>query len=141
MYSKYLLQIRKRFNMFTALLWKNFILRKRHWILTILEISTPISLILLITFMRSRAPDLSKVYVNSTTALEKIPLENIEGNFNIRDFQLFHSPTTEFTDLIIREVQQKLELYNEGMLNSNFYYVYYMIISHKNYTNNGVTTP
>lgn len=49
------------------ILWKNFIIRKRHWLLTILEIVIPVLLGVLNLFLTSVIP---KNYIANTTYYE-----------------------------------------------------------------------
>ena len=108
--------------MLKVLLWKNCILRKRHYLLTCVEIFTATALFLLISFIRSKIPNLSKTYINETTTLNALPISEIYSRINIRDFQLYYAPKTVFTDKLIREVQLKLNLYNDG---KSFYWNFY----------------
>ncbi|CAH1380553.1 unnamed protein product, partial [Tenebrio molitor] len=54
----------RRFRMWRELkliLWKNLLIRKRHWVLTLIEILIPILLFTLIAYGRSKISGLNKI--------------------------------------------------------------------------------
>lgn len=52
---------------FKLVLWKNYIIRKRHWLLTIFEILMSVLIFLLLAYVKTSVPDFNKEYINTTT--------------------------------------------------------------------------
>ncbi|GLV40132.1 ATP binding cassette subfamily A member 3 [Carabus blaptoides fortunei] len=48
-------------------IWKNYIIRKRHWLLTIFEILMSVLIFLLLAYVKKEIPEFNKEYINTTT--------------------------------------------------------------------------
>lgn len=96
------------FQQLEVVLWKNLIIRKRHWLLTIIESALPISLFLLIAYLSSEFCETNKIEV--TEAQYKNP-QIIEYNKNLR-LSLYYAPNTSFYQDIMKRVQSKFRMQN-----------------------------
>lgn len=103
--------------MLKVILWKHLIVRFNKitsCILTLCESIIPILAFLLIVSAKSQFKDLEKVYENKSTYIDPIPKDEILTRINVGSTKILYAPDTKFTEELIREVQLKLSLYNEG---------------------------
>lgn len=94
------------------ILWKNFIIRKRHWIFTLFEITIPIFLCLVMLFVSSVIP---KPYISNITNYDK---HNVSDLHNFKMFiRLYYAPNTngipEFMDKVNNKIGAKEHNYRK----------------------------
>jgi hypothetical protein len=98
---------------FGLVLWKNLLLRKRHWIVTSFEIVIPVVLFILAAVIRSqlRSPDVNHASANY------FPIQNEDQMTSyIRYFceePLLYAPNTNFTSCIMDNVTSKDTLFGK----------------------------
>ncbi|XP_066148940.1 phospholipid-transporting ATPase ABCA3-like isoform X2 [Euwallacea fornicatus] len=98
-----------------VILWKNLIIRKRHWFLTICEALIPVLLFLLIAYGRSKITGLNKRHIVNVTYNKKYPIDYDFHNINLGDTQWYFTPLDEYFWDIIRGVQEKLQIINNNI--------------------------
>lgn len=98
-------------NKLLVILWKVFILRKRHWILTICEFLFPILLFTLVAYGRSNITDLSKENVTVPTYNEPKDSKYIFDRYN-DEMLFYYAPNNKFIEELILRFQLKLEIKN-----------------------------
>jgi ATP-binding cassette subfamily A (ABC1) protein 3 len=116
----------RRFMMWRELkliLWKNLLIRKRHWLLTLTEILIPILLFTLIAYGRSKISGLNKIEIRDPTYHEKSEIDEIFAHLGVGEISLWYSPYTDFTESIIQRVQDKFQIPGEGI------FIIYFVIS------------
>ncbi|CAH1119745.1 unnamed protein product [Phaedon cochleariae] len=96
-----------KLNQLRVVLWKNLIIRKRHWLLTIIEASLPIVLFFLIAYGRSKISGLTKTEVTDPTYNE---VNGIQYYLGIADVNILYSPDNEFTSDIIQRTLEKFQM-------------------------------
>lgn len=82
------------------ILWKNLIIRKRHWLLTIFEIVIPVLLCIVNLFLTSIIP---KPYIPETTYYNARDVKHFEGRI-----QLYYAPNYTEVDKFMSEVDARL---------------------------------
>ncbi|KAJ8925956.1 hypothetical protein NQ315_009809 [Exocentrus adspersus] len=107
------LEYKMIFTQLKVVVWKNFIIRKRHWLLTIIESILPILLFLLIAYGRSKISGLNKVEVTEVTYNEPhgIPYRDLD----VDQTMLYYTPDTEFYEDLMKRVQVKFQMYNNNI--------------------------
>lgn len=97
------------------LLWKNFVIRKRHWILTLIEVVIPVVLFILIALMRSEMgpsdDTLHPVQYNeilTDDAIIKMSMSSISGSS-----LLLYAPHNNFTEKIMAVVSSQLKKFGK----------------------------
>jgi ATP-binding cassette subfamily A (ABC1) protein 3 len=96
------------------ILWKNLLIRKRHWLLTMTEILIPILLFTLIAYGRSRTSGLNKIEMKDPTYHKKSEIDEIYARLGVGEISLWYSPFTDFTEGIIKTVQEKFQIPGEA---------------------------
>ena len=67
----------RTFSKFLVLLWKNLLLKRRHWFMTILEIAVPVLLFVILAVIRGEIdPPLYKEVVNKTLETYQVTLDH-----------------------------------------------------------------
>lgn len=92
------------------ILWKNFIIRKRHWFLSTCEALLPIFLFALFTYGRANFTGLVKVDIATATYSDKISQAQLYRKINLYDTKLYYAPTNQFTTDLVEKVRKKLYL-------------------------------
>ncbi|RXG52689.1 hypothetical protein Avbf_09676 [Armadillidium vulgare] len=131
------------FGKFRLLMWKNIILRKRHWLLSFFEIAIPTGLMCLILFLRTipgskllpqEITTNSIFQVGTETDLRKQLCETSGGKWNwnsmgkcnyrynsnnseLGDRMLFWGPPTPFTKNMINIIQKEIFFEDENLQN------------------------
>lgn len=99
------------------ILWKNFIIRKRHWFLTCCEVLFPVSLFLLVAYGRSQMSLIGKKTVESVSYGQLYYSTNIYSNYmSLENRRLLYVPDTDFVNDLMTSVRFKLNILYEGML-------------------------
>lgn len=99
----------------TLLLWKNTIIRKRHWFLSLCETAIPVLLFLLVAYCKSQINVFGK-RENEASYTAPESAENIYSNYEKYDaVKLLYTPDTDFTSNIIHRARQKMYILDEGM--------------------------
>jgi ATP-binding cassette subfamily A (ABC1) protein 3 len=101
------------------ILWKNLLIRKRHWVLTLTEILIPILLFTLIAYGRSKISGLNKIEIKDPTYHEKSEIDKINARLGVGEMSLWYSPYTDFTEGIIKIVQEKFQIPEEAIREFN----------------------
>lgn len=97
-----------------VIIWKNYVLRKRHFILTATEIVIPTLLFMLFAYARSETDLLSKEFVNETTFNDPFPAADLYTKLNLHETKLYYAPKTPFTEELIDKARLKLHIFQEG---------------------------
>lgn len=97
-----------------VILWKNFIIRKRHWFLFFCEASIPILLFLLVAYGRSKITGLTKQEIVDVTYNEKYPISYESSGLNWGETQIYYSPANDYYDDIIHRIQEKFQIVNNS---------------------------
>lgn len=100
-----------KLNDLSVVIWKNLLIRKRHWFLTIIEVCLPIILFLVIAFIRSKVPDLSKVELPETI----YPSKTLQYKIDVGNTVVYYAPNDSFHGNIMKRVQEKLQLPNHNI--------------------------
>lgn len=99
-----------------VILWKNFLIRRRHWFLTLCEALVPVLLFLLVAYGRSKISALSKHEVINVTYNDPFLLSYGNPGINLEETQLLFAPSTTYHDDIIHRVQEKFQIINNSEL-------------------------
>ncbi|XP_050295915.1 phospholipid-transporting ATPase ABCA3-like isoform X2 [Anthonomus grandis grandis] len=99
-----------------VVLWKNWIIRKRHWILTLFESFVPVLLFILVAYGRSNITSLSKKHVVNVTENEKIPILYEQNPFNLAETYFLYTPDNPYFNDIMHRVQEKFQFINNYKL-------------------------
>lgn len=83
------------------ILWKNLIIRKRHWLLTLFEFAIPVLLCVAILTLTSLIP---KPYIPETTVYPVKDVDHFDGMI-----QLYYAPNTTIVNKFMSDVDQRLE--------------------------------
>ncbi|XP_060517032.1 ATP-binding cassette sub-family A member 2-like isoform X2 [Cylas formicarius] len=97
-----------------VVLWKNLIIRRRHYFLTLCEALVPILLFLLIAYGRSKISGLNKTEVSDVTYNEKIEINPTFQSINAESLVLY-TPNDFYFEDIMHRMQEKLELVNNNI--------------------------
>lgn len=100
-----------------VILWKNYIIRKRHWLLTLLTIIIPTILFAFFGYARSKTAGVSKNFVNTTSYNEPIDIHDLYKKINRHDTKLYYAPNTQFTEEIVNLARLKLHILHDGTFN------------------------
>lgn len=99
-------------------LWKNSLIRKRHWVLTLFEILLPILLFILVSYSRSKISGIAKQEIVDPTYSEPIHMsEKGEIYYTVIDISstlFFYCPSNNFTDELIQRLKVKLQVHSNG---------------------------
>lgn len=97
-------------------LWKNFIIRKRHWFLTCCEVVFPVSLFLLVAYARSQMNIIGKKTTESVSYGQLYHSTDIITSYvDLENRLLLYAPDTNFTNELIMNARVKLNVFYEGM--------------------------
>lgn len=100
-------------------LWKNSLIRKRHWVLTLFEILLPVLLFILVSYSRSKISGIAKQEITEPTYSQPIHLsERGEIQYTVIDISstlFFYAPSNNFTDELIKRLQEKLQVHSNGI--------------------------
>lgn len=103
------------------ILWKNLlIIRKRHWLLTLTEILIPILLFTLVAYGRSKISGMNKQIIDYATHYDRIGRDEIYSHLDVGDLNLWYSPYNDFTEKIIRKVQEDFQIPGDGKFLSDW---------------------
>jgi hypothetical protein len=83
-------------------MWKNLLLRKRHWILTSFEIVIPVGLFILAAVIRSLAP--SEDNITPAQYFDVENEENLRLYFRFYNSPLLYAPDNSFTRCIMDNI-------------------------------------
>lgn len=95
---------------FQLIMWKNLLIRKRHWLLTAFEIAIPILLFLLVAYVRGQIPDLGRHEYNETTIYKADSMKHIMRD--IPTTVVLYSPNEPFHKKLMETVRLKLAIPN-----------------------------
>ncbi|XP_045460948.1 ATP-binding cassette sub-family A member 2-like isoform X2 [Harmonia axyridis] len=102
-------------------LWKNSLIRKRHWVLTLFEILLPVLLFILVSYSRSKISGIAKQEITEPTYSQPIHLsERGEIQYTVIDISstlFFYAPSNNFTDELIKRLQEKLQVHSNEIFN------------------------
>lgn len=96
-----------------VIIWKNWVIRRHHWFLTLCEILLPILQFALFAYTRSQVGGMGKQYVNTSSYAQLESTDLILAKFPHQAIFLY-APRTNFTAELIHGVQTKLEITNNG---------------------------
>ncbi|XP_050500171.1 phospholipid-transporting ATPase ABCA3 isoform X2 [Diabrotica virgifera virgifera] len=88
-----------------VVVWKNYIIRKRHWFLTIIESFLPVCLFLLIAYGRSQITGLNKIEVPNPTYGR---IDGINYNIDVAGTYILYTPYNEYYTNITTKMLTKL---------------------------------
>lgn len=93
---------------FRLMLWKNILVRRRHWILTLFEFLLPVLLFVLLVFIRTQTGGtLGTEYITDATIYDPDPERYIVGQINFH--KIAYTPNNSFTYELMEKVKSKLE--------------------------------
>ncbi|KAL1501621.1 hypothetical protein ABEB36_006918 [Hypothenemus hampei] len=98
-----------------AILWKNVIIRKKHWFLTICEIMIPVLLFIVVAYGRSNITGLSKQEIVNVTYNEKYPISYDYHQLNLEETQFYYSPNHEYFSDIVHRLQEKIQVVSNNV--------------------------
>ncbi|KAG5895530.1 hypothetical protein JTB14_010674 [Gonioctena quinquepunctata] len=96
-----------KFSQLQVVVWKNFIIRRRHWLLTIFESLLPIVLFVLIAYGRSKITGLNKMEILDPTYSD---VQNIPKDIDIGSTYLFYAPENKLTSSVMRKTSNKFSM-------------------------------
>ncbi|KAJ3652605.1 hypothetical protein Zmor_018556 [Zophobas morio] len=94
----------------TAIVSKNLIIRKRHWILTLCEVVVPIILFVVVAFARSKVNGMNKIHIEEPTFYEPMDTYDIYSHLDAGEINFWYAPGTNFTRTIINGIQSKIRI-------------------------------
>ncbi|KAF7277991.1 hypothetical protein GWI33_008987 [Rhynchophorus ferrugineus] len=97
-----------------VILWKNCIIRKRHWFLTLCESVIPVLFFVLLAYARSKIDYLGRVDIGVTNNYKE-PIDYIPVGLNLGETQIYYAPKTPFNWDIIHSVQEKFSIINNNV--------------------------
>ncbi|XP_048517910.1 ATP-binding cassette sub-family A member 2 isoform X1 [Dendroctonus ponderosae] len=98
-----------------VILWKNCLIRRRHWFLTLCEALVPVLLFLLIAYGRSKITALSKHEVINMTYNDPFLLSYGNPGINLEETQVLYAPSSTYHGDIIHRVQEKFQIINNNI--------------------------
>lgn len=93
-----------------VIVWKNLIIRKRHWFLSICEALVPVLLFLLIAYGRSRITGLSKQHIVDTTYNEPLLISFEDLGFNLQETNFYYAPNDPYFGDILQRAKEKCQI-------------------------------
>ncbi|XP_072942969.1 phospholipid-transporting ATPase ABCA3-like [Epargyreus clarus] len=90
-------------DVFKVLMWKHYMVRKRRFVQTIIEFTTPISLILGLFFLRDSMR-------NKSTPTADFDIEAMSDMFSSPPLRILYTPDTVFTRRLMAELGETLQL-------------------------------
>jgi ATP-binding cassette subfamily A (ABC1) protein 3 len=97
---------------FCVVLWKNYVIRKRHWILTLLEIVIPVLLFIVVVLIRLEiGPSDDKLHpvryfdISNEDKVIEHTMTALSDNSSL----LLYAPQNNFTTKIMSNVSSKLK--------------------------------
>ncbi|XP_012253261.2 phospholipid-transporting ATPase ABCA1-like isoform X1 [Athalia rosae] len=96
------------------LLQKNWIIRKRHWLGTIIEMAAPALLIAIIMGLRTLLP-IEATVVNQNTIFPVLNRTYLESNFFPQLLRIFYLPDNEFTKRVMTNATKCLGIPNNQL--------------------------
>lgn len=97
-----------------VVVWKNLIIRRRHWLLTTFESLIPVAVFFLVAYARSQIKGLHKVEIKDPTYNDPVKITYESSGY----INLLYVPDNPFYSDIIQRTMVKLQLPSE----SKFYY-------------------
>jgi hypothetical protein len=85
-------------------MWKNLLLRKRHWIVTSLEIVIPVGLFILAAVIRTLSPS-PEVNITPAQYFYVESEENLRLYFGFYNSPLLYAPNNSFTRYIMDNIK------------------------------------
>ena len=80
----------RTFSKFLVLLWKNLLLKRRHWFMTILEIAVPVLLFVILAVIRGEIdPPLYKEIVTKNLETYQVTLDH-QKQLMVNNFRSIH---------------------------------------------------
>lgn len=98
---------------FKLMIWKIFVLRKRRWFVSALEVVIPIIMFWLLVFFKNLMPENSQSIV-----YEKYPMkyDEIALVYNLSGANIAYTPSNNVTDSIMTYVYSMLTFYSNGKI-------------------------
>nr|CAD7265343.1 unnamed protein product [Timema shepardi] len=97
---------------FSLVLWKNLVIRKRHWLLTIFEIAIPVILFAIMALIKSNV-NTTHGPTRDTTYFGTKNLESISHYFRFSNPVVYYAPDSEPQRTIMNRVKEKLYIRGE----------------------------
>lgn len=94
---------------FRLIIWKNFIIRQRHWVLTCLEIIIPVLLFILLAYIRGNIGDINRMYINETTYFPPKNVDSLTEEITA-DTNIFYTNIKPFYGNLMNDVRKKIAL-------------------------------
>nr|CAD7432558.1 unnamed protein product [Timema monikensis] len=102
---------------FSLVLWKNFVIRKRHWLLTLFEIAIPIILFAIMALIKSNV-NTTHGPIRDATYFSTTNLESISQYFRFSNPVVYYTPDSEPQRTIMNRVKEKLNIRDLAPLSS-----------------------
>lgn len=96
---------------FNLIVWKNLLIRKRHWLITLLELVFPALLFSLsLFFLHSLKKNIDEKLIIQPL----IPMTQLIENFSSTNKMFKYLPSNDFTDSLMKTVVKRLGFEMEG---------------------------
>lgn len=93
-----------------VVIWKNLIIRRRHWLLTTFESLLPVVVFFLIAYVRSQIKGYNKTIVDHPTYNIEQPINYMYGEFST----LLYVPNTPYYEDLIHRTVVKFQLQSDS---------------------------
>lgn len=101
-----------------CVIWKNIIIRKRHWFLTGIESLLPVTIFVLIAYTRSRIKDIHKITFDNPTYHPAVPISYSQCT---SDVQVLFAPDNSYYQNITQKTIEKFQLQSDSKFTENYY--------------------
>lgn len=95
-------------------LWKNYVIRRHHWLLTLCEVVLPALLFAFFAYLRATSDSIARQYVNTTTYTEMHSVEQLFSQSSLHMVTFLYAPNTTFTDELMGDLRKSLEIADDG---------------------------
>jgi hypothetical protein len=103
------------FRKFLLLIWKNtYVIRKRHWVVTICEIIIPSFLFLLMAIVRASTGAFGVEYIKEPTYFPEVSESEMLNNL-APGTSINYAPTNNCTMNLVTRLSINCNLYNQGI--------------------------
>lgn len=95
-------------------LWKNYIIRRHHWLATLLEVALPALLFAFFAYLRSSTDVMVHKYINTTSYAELHGIEEVLGRSALYSYTFLYAPNSTFTNKLMGDLRTRMEIANDG---------------------------
>lgn len=95
-------------------LWKNYVIRRHHWLLSLCEVALPALLFAFFAYMRATSDGIAPRYVNTTTYTQTHSVDELLRLNSLHPCTFLYAPNTTFADALMGDVRIELEISDDG---------------------------